>query len=104
MAAKAQLGATRRVNNRLRRFATIYLKTVPSERHNVKLAIFLQRQPGMAQFNGQIGEVDFARRVTANYNLTHIMGISTDNFPAIGGARYLADKKAHATITSRKRR
>jgi hypothetical protein len=58
----------------------------------------------MAQFNGQIGEVDFARRFTANYNLGHIMGIGTDNFPAIGCARFLADKKAHAAITSRKTR
>jgi hypothetical protein len=86
------------------RFAPVYLKTIPGKRHNVKLAIWLQRQTGMAQFNGQIGEVNFARRFTANYNLAHIMGISTDNFPAIGGARYLADKKAHAAITSRKRR
>jgi deoxyribodipyrimidine photolyase len=104
MTAKAHLGATGWLDNRLRRVTAIYLKAEPCECGYLKLSIRLQRQPSMAHFNSQIGEVDLARRFTANYNLAHIMGIGTDNFPAIRGARYLTDKKSHAAVTSRKTR
>ena len=104
MAAKAHLGATGRVDNRLRRIAAVYLKTEPCECDYLKLSICLQRQSGMAHFNSQIGEVDLARCFSTNNNLANVMRIGTDDFSTIRGARYLTYKKIHAAVTSRKTR
>ena len=55
-------------------------------------------------FNRQIGQLNLALGLPADGDNRPFVRLGTYDFTAIGGARNLADKEAHAALTSRKTR
>lgn len=104
VAAENQLRAHGRVKRGSRRAAPVDLERLFPDRGDGQRAVGLCGDPGMARIDGKIGQVDATGRIAPDGQFIAFDRRWPDNLFAAGLERDLLDKKAHRSLTSRRRR